>query len=55
MDNVDDNSSHSLATTPISDFSQPAKALVTKDSTLLECDGASFGVQSAVFQRTTMP
>jgi len=34
--------------------SQP-KALVTKDSTLLECDGVSLGVQFPVFRRTKMP
>jgi hypothetical protein len=31
------------------------KELVTKDSTLLECDGVSLGVQFPVFRRTTMP
>lgn len=31
------------------------KALVTKDSTLLECDGVSLGVQFPVFRRTIKP
>jgi hypothetical protein len=34
--------------------SQP-KALLTKGSTLLKCDGVLLGVQFPVFRRTTMP
>lgn len=55
MDNVNDDTSLTLWLLLHSQayVSQP-KALVTKDSTLLECDDVSLGVQFPVFQRTTM-